>query len=75
MAETGKLAAWVGQDKGFEIREYPVPDPAPGAALIQVALANVCGSDMHHTFPLEKINEAFRQQEDGHITRGAIAPN
>src|SRR5437899_2821464 len=27
-----------------------------------------------HTFPLEKINEAFRQQEDGHITRGAIAP-
>jgi hypothetical protein len=22
-----------------------------------------------------EINEAFRQQEDGHITRGAIAPN
>ena len=38
MAETGKLAAWVGH-------------------------------------PLKKINEAFRQQEDGHITRGAIAPN
>jgi hypothetical protein len=37
MAETGRLAAWVGHDKGF--------------------------------------NEAFRQQEDGHITRGAIAPN
>ena len=63
MAETGQLAAWVGREKGFEIREYPVPDPAPGAALIKVALANVCGS------------EAFRQQEDGHITRGAIAPN
>ena len=78
MAETGQLAAWVGREKGFEIREHPVP----GAALIKVALANVCGSDMHywnkilsHTFPLEKINEAFRQQEDGHITRGAIAPN
>ena len=71
MAETGKLAAWVGQDKGFEIREYPVPDPAPGAALIPVALANVCGSDMHYCY----FNEAFRQQEDGHITRGAIAPN
>jgi hypothetical protein len=40
MAETGKPAAWVGQDKGFE-----------------------------------KISEAFRQQEDGHITCGAIAPN
>jgi Zn-dependent alcohol dehydrogenase len=60
MAETGQLAAWVGREKGFEIREYPVPDPAPG---------------LSHTFPLEKINEAFRQQEDGHITRGAIAPN
>jgi len=71
MAQTGKLVAWVGRDRGFEIREYPVPDPAPGAALITVALGNVCGSDS----PLEKINEAFRQQEDGHITRGAIAPN
>jgi D-arabinose 1-dehydrogenase-like Zn-dependent alcohol dehydrogenase len=49
MAEMGQLAAWVGQEKGFEIREYPVPDPAPGAALIKVALANVCGSDMHIT--------------------------
>jgi D-arabinose 1-dehydrogenase-like Zn-dependent alcohol dehydrogenase len=48
MAETGKLAAWMGYGKGFEIREYPVPDPAPGAVLIRVALANVCGSDMHY---------------------------
>jgi D-arabinose 1-dehydrogenase-like Zn-dependent alcohol dehydrogenase len=29
---------------------------------------------LSHTFPLDQINEAFRQQEDGHITRGAIAP-
>ncbi len=48
MAETGKLAAWQGQGKGFEIRQYPVPDPAPGAVLIRVSLANVCGSDMHY---------------------------
>jgi hypothetical protein len=27
MAETGKLATWVGRERGFEIREYPVPDP------------------------------------------------
>ena len=54
MAETGQPAAWVGREKDFEIREYPVPDPAPGAA---------------------PINEAFRRQEDGHITRGAVAPN
>ena len=64
MAETGQLAAWVGREKGFEIREYPVPDPAPGAVADKVAFADWM-----------KINEAFRQQEDGHITRGAIAPN
>ena len=29
---------------------------------------------LSHKFPLEEINEAFRQQEDGHITRGAIVP-
>ena len=48
MAATAKLAAWLGRDKGFEIREDPVPDPKPGAVVIRVALANVCGSDMHY---------------------------
>ncbi len=48
MAETARLAAWLGYGKGFEIREYPVPDPAPGAVVVAVALANVCGSDMHY---------------------------
>ena len=48
MAETGRLAAWMGLGKGFEIREYPVPDPKPGALLVKVAIANVCGSDMHY---------------------------
>src|SRR5919199_1858078 len=48
MAETGKLAAWMGYGKPFEIREYPVPDPEPGAVVIKVAIANVCGSDMHY---------------------------
>ena len=30
MAETGRLAAYLGLGKGFEIREYPVPEPKPG---------------------------------------------
>ncbi len=25
-----------------------MPDPAPGAVVLKVALANVCGSDMHY---------------------------
>jgi len=48
MAQTGRLAAWMGKGKTFEIREYPVPDPKPGALVIKIALANVCGSDMHY---------------------------
>lgn len=42
-ARVGKLAAWVGHGKGFEIREYPVPEPAPGAVVIRVSPGNVCG--------------------------------
>jgi len=58
MAKTAQLAAWVGRDTGFQIRE----DPAPGAALITIALATVRGS-------------VFRWQADGHIIRNAIALN
>lgn len=48
MAEMGKMAVWHGYGKPFEIREYPVPDPEPGAVVIKVRMANVCGSDMHY---------------------------
>jgi D-arabinose 1-dehydrogenase-like Zn-dependent alcohol dehydrogenase len=48
MTETARLAVFHGTGKPFEIREYPVPDPEPGAMLIKIALANVCGSDMHY---------------------------
>jgi threonine dehydrogenase-like Zn-dependent dehydrogenase len=47
MADTGRAAVYVGKGQPFEIREYPVPEPEPGAALVQIALANVCGSDLH----------------------------
>jgi hypothetical protein len=29
---------------------------------------------LSHKFTLAEINEAFRQQEDGRVTRGAIVP-
>jgi len=48
MAETARLAVFHGTGRPFEIREYPVPDPEPGAMLIKISLANVCGSDMHY---------------------------
>ena len=48
MPDTAQLAVFHGTGTPFEIREYPVPEPEPGAILVKIALANVCGSDMHY---------------------------
>jgi D-arabinose 1-dehydrogenase-like Zn-dependent alcohol dehydrogenase len=47
MPDTGRVALFHGPAKPFEIREMPVPDPEPGAMLIKVSMANICGSDLH----------------------------
>jgi threonine dehydrogenase-like Zn-dependent dehydrogenase len=43
----GKAAVFFGPGKPFEIREVPIPEVEPDAVLIRVALASVCGSDLH----------------------------
>ena len=48
MAETGLVARFHGADKPWEMYEYPVPAPEPGAAIIKIALSNICGSDLHY---------------------------
>ncbi len=47
MAQTGKAAVFFGPGKPFEIRELPLPALEPGAILIRVTQANICGSDLH----------------------------
>ncbi len=47
MGSTGRAVVFVASGKPFEIREFPVPEPEPGAALVKITLANVCGSDLH----------------------------
>ena len=47
MAKTGRAATFYGARKPIPIQEYPVPEPERGAALIEMRLANVCGSDLH----------------------------
>jgi L-iditol 2-dehydrogenase len=42
----GRVAAVVGPRR-FEIKEFEVPAPAPGALVLEVQRANVCGSDIH----------------------------
>jgi threonine dehydrogenase-like Zn-dependent dehydrogenase len=43
----GRAAVFHGPGKPFELREIDVPEIEPDAVLIRVALANVCGSDLH----------------------------
>ena len=47
MVEKGRAAVYTGLGQPMEIREYPVPEPEPGAILIKVSRANICGSDLH----------------------------
>ena len=47
MSETGLVAAFCGVRRPFELREFPVPEPEPGAVVVKVQIASVCGSDMH----------------------------
>ena len=47
MADKGRAAIYKGLGIPMEIKEYPVPDPEPGAILVKVTVANICGSDMH----------------------------
>lgn len=44
----GLTAAFRGIRKPFEFRTYPIPDPEPGAVVLRMRLANVCGSDLHY---------------------------
>lgn len=46
MPTTGRAVVTLGQN--FEIREYTVPDPAPGTLLIKQELAGICGTDLHN---------------------------
>src|SRR5689334_21208609 len=43
----GRLAAVVGPARPLELMEFPVPAPAPGAMVVRIARANICGSDLH----------------------------
>jgi len=45
--ETGRIATFVGARKAFELDEYAVPAPGPGAAIIRIERASICGSDLH----------------------------
>ena len=43
----GRVAAFAAKGERFTLQEFPVPDPEPGAILVRVLMAGICGSDLH----------------------------
>jgi L-iditol 2-dehydrogenase len=44
---TGRAAVVREYGQPFEMVEYPVPDPEPGALVVAVDVTTICGSDVH----------------------------
>ena len=45
MSPTGRAAVFFGAGRPFQVTEYPVPEPEPGALLVRLDYTSVCGSD------------------------------
>src|SRR2546422_936078 len=40
-------AATLVEPGRYELREYPLPDPAPGCVLVKMEVSGICGTDKH----------------------------
>ena len=47
MTDTGRAALFFGPNKAMQLVDLPVPDPEPGAMVVRITRANICGSDLH----------------------------
>ena len=76
MAAPGVLAATLVKPGQYEMREYPLPEPAAGCVLIRMEMSGICGTDKH-TFQGYTTRYAGRQLEfpiiQGHENVGTIA--
>ncbi len=72
MAEQCRAAVFPG-DGTYEVREFDVPEPPPGGALLQVEAVGLCGSDVaqYHGIELVPGGTAF-PVVPGHETVGRV---
>ena len=47
MSAQSVLAATLVEPGRYEIREYPLPEPAPGCLLVKMEVSGICGTDKH----------------------------
>jgi L-iditol 2-dehydrogenase len=63
MAVTGTARAAVMTRPGaIQLKRFPVPDPAPGAVLLEMSMSGICGTDKH-TFRGETLQYAGTPHE------------
>lgn len=43
-----QAAVFYGADEGIRVEERPVPEPAPGEALVKVSACGLCHTDLHY---------------------------
>ena len=76
MAAQGVLAATLIKPGQYEIKEYPLPEPAAGCVVVKVELSGICGTDKH-TFQGYTTQYGGRQLEfpiiQGHENVGTVA--
>jgi L-iditol 2-dehydrogenase len=76
MAAQGVLAATLVKPGQYEIKEYPLPEPAAGCVLVKMELSGICGTDKH-TFQGYTTQYGGRQLEfpiiQGHENVGTVA--
>jgi threonine dehydrogenase-like Zn-dependent dehydrogenase len=47
MASNSVLAAALLEPGRYELREFPLPEPAPGSVLVKMEMSGICGTDKH----------------------------
>jgi D-arabinose 1-dehydrogenase-like Zn-dependent alcohol dehydrogenase len=72
MTETCRAAVFPG-DGTYDVREFRVPDPPPGGALLQVEAVGLCGSDVAQFEGIEIVPGAcMLPVVPGHETVGRV---
>ena len=72
MSNTCRAAVFLGDDT-YEVREFAVPDPPPGGALLQVEAVGLCGSDVAQMGGVEMVPGAsVFPVVPGHETVGRV---
>jgi threonine dehydrogenase-like Zn-dependent dehydrogenase len=76
MGSNSVLAATLVEPGRYELREYPLPEPAPGCVLVKMEMSGICGTDKH-TFQGYTTQYGERQLQfpiiQGHENVGTIA--